>query len=112
MDLIGPYTIKAKDKTQIDFMCSTMMDLATSWFEIAEFLVSQLHKLDVPMGTQGRKGKDTQIQSKQSYFDKSSATVGNLITGPGLAVTHVVTLSTATEVNSNFTSTPSMIHTV
>jgi hypothetical protein len=26
---IGPYTLKAKDKTQIDFMCITMIDPAT-----------------------------------------------------------------------------------
>eukprot|EP00804_Cyclotella_cryptica_P027451 CCRYP_008864-RA/>CCRYP_008864-RA protein AED:0.29 eAED:0.29 QI:0/0/0/1/1/1/2/245/709 len=26
VDLIGPYTLKGKDKTQIDFMCATMID--------------------------------------------------------------------------------------
>eukprot|EP00804_Cyclotella_cryptica_P007668 CCRYP_015240-RA/>CCRYP_015240-RA protein AED:0.47 eAED:0.47 QI:0/-1/0/1/-1/1/1/0/113 len=26
VDLIGPYTLKGKDKTQIDFMCVTMID--------------------------------------------------------------------------------------
>eukprot|EP00804_Cyclotella_cryptica_P015016 CCRYP_000603-RA/>CCRYP_000603-RA protein AED:0.40 eAED:0.42 QI:0/0/0/1/0/0/3/0/333 len=36
VDLIGPYTLKGKDKTQIDFMCVTMIDPATSWFEIVE----------------------------------------------------------------------------
>jgi hypothetical protein len=29
VDLTGPYTLKAKDKTQIDFMCITMIDPAT-----------------------------------------------------------------------------------
>ena len=29
VDLIGPYTLKAKAKTQIDFMCITMFDPAT-----------------------------------------------------------------------------------
>eukprot|EP00804_Cyclotella_cryptica_P018324 CCRYP_017983-RA/>CCRYP_017983-RA protein AED:0.41 eAED:0.41 QI:0/0/0/1/1/1/2/0/348 len=41
VDLIGPFTLKGKDKTQIDFMCITMIDPATSWFEIVELPVSQ-----------------------------------------------------------------------
>eukprot|EP00804_Cyclotella_cryptica_P026448 CCRYP_008104-RB/>CCRYP_008104-RB protein AED:0.55 eAED:0.76 QI:0/0/0/1/0/0/4/0/181 len=36
VDLIGPYTLKGKDGTEIDFMCVTMIDPATSWFEIVE----------------------------------------------------------------------------
>ena len=76
VDLIGPYTLKGKDKTEIDCMCVTMIDPATSWFEIAELLVSQPSELDIPMGTKGRKGNDKHIQQKQPYFDKSSATVG------------------------------------
>ena len=36
MDLIGPYTIKAKDGTILDFMCLTMIDPVTGWFEIVE----------------------------------------------------------------------------
>jgi hypothetical protein len=39
VDLIGPYTIKGKDGTVIDFMCLTMIDPATSWFEIVELPV-------------------------------------------------------------------------
>jgi hypothetical protein len=35
VDLTGPYTLKGKDGS-IDFMCLTMIDPATSWFEIAE----------------------------------------------------------------------------
>ena len=79
VDLIGPYTLKGKDRTQIDFMCVTMIDPATSWFEIVELPVSQLQELDIPKGTKGQKGKDTHIQEKQTYFDKTSATVGNII---------------------------------
>ena len=78
MDIIGPYTLKANDKTHIDFMCVTMIDPATSWFEIAELPVSQLPELDIPMGTKGHKGKDTHIH-KKLYFDKSSTTVGTLV---------------------------------
>jgi len=34
MDLIGPYTIKARDNSVLDFMCLTMIDPASGWFEI------------------------------------------------------------------------------
>eukprot|EP00804_Cyclotella_cryptica_P008050 CCRYP_004557-RA/>CCRYP_004557-RA protein AED:0.25 eAED:0.26 QI:0/-1/0/1/-1/1/1/0/262 len=79
VDLIGPYTLKGKDKTQIDFMCITMIDPATSWFEIVELPVSQLQELDISTGVKGQKSTDTHVQTKQPYFDKTSATVGNLI---------------------------------
>jgi hypothetical protein len=78
VDLIGPYTLKGKDGTVIDFMCVTMIDPATSWFEIVELPISQ-PVLDIPMGTKGRRGKDTHIQQKDPYFDKSSATVSTLV---------------------------------
>ena len=60
--LIGPYTLKGKDKTVIDLMCITMIDPATSWFKIAELWISQPSELDIPMGTKGLKGKDKHIQ--------------------------------------------------
>ena len=31
VDIIGPYTLKGKDGTEIDFMCLTMIDTASSW---------------------------------------------------------------------------------
>jgi hypothetical protein len=62
VDLIGPYTLKGKDKAVIDFMCITMIDPATSWFEIAELPISQPSELDIPMGMKGHKGKDPHIQ--------------------------------------------------
>ena len=36
VDLIGPYTIKGQDGKMLDFMCLTMINPATGWFEIAE----------------------------------------------------------------------------
>jgi hypothetical protein len=36
VDLIGPYTLNGKDGSSIDFMCLTMIDPATNWFEIVE----------------------------------------------------------------------------
>ena len=62
VDLIGPYILKAMDKTQIDFMCITMLNTATSWFKIVELLVSPLPERDVPTGTKGQKGNDIHIQ--------------------------------------------------
>ena len=78
VDLIGPYTLKGQDGTVIDFMCVTMIDPATSWFEIVELPISQ-PMLDIPTGTKGRRGKDTHIQQKEPYFDKSSAAVSTLV---------------------------------
>jgi hypothetical protein len=36
VDLIGPYTLKGKHNSQIDFMALAMINPASSWFEIAE----------------------------------------------------------------------------
>ncbi len=36
VDLIGPYTLNGKDGSSINFMCLTMIDPVTSWFEIVE----------------------------------------------------------------------------
>ncbi len=36
VNLIGPYTLKGKDGLAIDFMALTMIDPASSWFEIVE----------------------------------------------------------------------------
>ncbi len=76
MDLIGPYNLKGKDGTQIKFMCVTMIDPATSWFEIVELPVSQPSELDILKGTQGCKGYLTHKQKKEPCFDKTLATVG------------------------------------
>ena len=53
MDLVGPFTLKGKDGTEIDFMCLTMIDPASSWFEIAELLVTT-HAV-IPMDTKGNR---------------------------------------------------------
>jgi len=37
--VIGPYILKGKDGLQIDFMALTMIDPASSWFEIVELPV-------------------------------------------------------------------------
>ncbi len=47
-DLVGPYTLKGKDGSAIDFMALTMIDPASSWFEIVELpLVKRLMNMKV-----------------------------------------------------------------
>ena len=67
VDLIGPYTIKAKDGTILDFMCLTMIDPATGWFEIVE-----LPNTDVTYVK--KNGKEI----TEVIIDKSSAIVSRL----------------------------------
>ena len=55
-----------------------MIDPATSWFEIVKLLVAELDSV-IPLGTKGRKGKNTHNKTKKAYFDKSSAQVGSLV---------------------------------
>ena len=68
MDLVGPYTFKGKDGTEIDFMCLAMIDPASSWFEIVELLVTT--EAVIPMDTKGQKGTIRHIKIKLSYFAK------------------------------------------
>ena len=61
MDLIGPYTLKGKDGPEIDFMCVTMIDQATSWIEIVNLLVAEIN-LVISMDTKGRNGTNTLLE--------------------------------------------------
>ena len=78
VDLIGPYTLKGRDGTCIDFMCFTMINPAVSWFKIVELPVTELASV-IPLGTKGHKGKNACNETKEAYFDKSSAQVGTLV---------------------------------
>ena len=55
--LIGPHTMKGKDGTEIDFMCPTIIDPASSWLEVLELPV-------VEYATTGKSAHDT---TKQKY---------------------------------------------
>jgi hypothetical protein len=61
VDLIGPYTLKGKDGSSIDFMCLTMIDPTTSWFEIVELPTVAQETTVPPVG----KGKNV-------TFDKNT----------------------------------------
>ena len=69
VDLIGPYTLKEKDGKHIDFVCVTMIDPATSWFDIVELQVSEHSLMGTPSGTEGHAGNHAQSATRP-YFDK------------------------------------------
>jgi hypothetical protein len=54
VDLIDPYILKGKDGSSIDFMCLTMINPATSWFEIVE-LPTVAQETTVPPTGKGKK---------------------------------------------------------
>jgi hypothetical protein len=69
--LIGPYTLRGKDNLQIDFMALTMIDRASSWFEITELpVVTQLRRQTV-------NGKELLIAEK--IFDKTLERIAKLV---------------------------------
>jgi hypothetical protein len=71
VDLIGLYTLKGKDNSQIDFMALTMINPASSWFEIAEMpIVEQLCRQTV-------NGKELLIADE--IFDKTSECIAKLV---------------------------------
>ncbi len=79
VDLIGLYTLKGKDGSSIAFMCLTMLNPVTSWFEIVELPTVAL-KTTVPPDGKGKKvtfAKNTKVA--KPYFDKSSAQISNLV---------------------------------
>jgi hypothetical protein len=46
VDLTRQYTLKGKDNTSINFMCLTMIDPSTSWFNIIQ--LPTVIKIDCP----------------------------------------------------------------
>jgi hypothetical protein len=71
VDLIGPYTLKGKDKSQLNFMALTMIEPASSWFEIAELpIVTQLRRQTV-------NGKVLLIADE--IFDKTLECIATLV---------------------------------
>ncbi len=79
VDLIGPYTLKGKEGSSIGFMCLTMINPTTSWFEIVE-LPTVDNKMTVPTTGKGKKvsfAENTKVA--ETTFDKSSAQISNLV---------------------------------
>ncbi len=77
VDLVSPYTLKGNDGSSIDFMCLTMIDPATSWFEIVEPpTVTKLTVLKLSKGTKVTCNDYTKVAET---FDKLSAQISNLV---------------------------------
>ena len=76
VDLIGLYTLKGKDGTEVDFMCLTMIDPATSLLEIIEFMV--IEESAILICKHGHKGTSTH-RTQVPSFDKSSAIISTLV---------------------------------
>ncbi len=71
VNLIGPYTLKGKDNLQIDFMALTMIDPASSWFEIVE----------LPVVTRSRRQtvNGNELLPADKIFDKTSDHIAKLV---------------------------------
>jgi hypothetical protein len=52
---IRPYTLKGKDGTEIDFMCLTMINPASSWFEIEIVQLLVTTDVVIPLDTKGQR---------------------------------------------------------
>jgi hypothetical protein len=76
VDLVGPYTLKGKDDSSIDFMCLTMINPATSWFEIVEL---PNVRVMVPKVGNGEKATCTDYIKDAEIFDKTSTQISNLV---------------------------------
>jgi hypothetical protein len=71
VDLIGPYTLKGKDGTIIDFMALTTINPATSWSKIVKLpLICRLKTIAVD-------GKESSIV--EEIFDKTSGCIARLV---------------------------------
>jgi hypothetical protein len=69
--LNGPYTLKGKDNSPIEFMALTMINPTSSWFEIAELpVVEQIYQQTV-------NGKELFIADE--IFDKTSEHIAKLV---------------------------------
>jgi hypothetical protein len=79
VDLIGPYTLKGQDGSSIDFMCLTMIDPATRWFEIVELPTVTQETTVPPTGKSKKVTSSKNTTVAEPYFDKSSAQINNLV---------------------------------
>jgi hypothetical protein len=71
VNLVGPYTLKGLDRSAIDFMAFTMIDPASSWFQIVEL------PLVIRITTKMVNGKEK--LSKELIVNKSSNQIARLV---------------------------------
>jgi hypothetical protein len=111
VDLIGPYTLKGKDGSSIDFMCLTMIDPATNWFEIVELPTFAQETTVPPAGKDKKVTFATNTKVAEPHFDRSSAQISNLVYKTWFSryscCQYIIYNNGG---NSNFTSDPYVIH--
>jgi hypothetical protein len=71
VNLVGLYTLKGKDGLSIDFMTLTMIEPASSWFEVVE--------LPTIMQLMTKKVNGKERTNKEEIFDKSSDQISQLV---------------------------------
>ncbi len=76
VDLVGTNTLKGKDGSSNDFMCLTMIDPATSWFEIVGLPTV---RVTVSKVGKGKKATCTDFMKDAEIFVKTSAQIRNLL---------------------------------
>ncbi len=76
VDLVGPYALKGKYGSSIDFMCLTMINPATSWFKIVELPTV---RVTFPNAGKGKKATCLGYTKDAEIFDKTSAQISNLV---------------------------------
>jgi hypothetical protein len=76
VDLVGPYTLKGKDGSSIDFMCLTMINPATSWFKIVELPTV---RVTVPKAGKDKNATCLDYTKDSEIFDKTSAQISKLL---------------------------------
>jgi hypothetical protein len=76
VEIVGPYTLKGKDGSSIDFMCLSMINPATSWFEMVELATVRVM---VPKAGTGKKTTCLDYTNDAEIFDKTSAQISNLV---------------------------------
>lgn len=76
VDLIGPYTIKGEDGSAVEFMCMTMIDPATGWFECIELPTTPVFRLYRERDASGKPVREVEVPDEQ--LDKSSAQISRI----------------------------------
>ncbi len=78
VDLIGPYTLKGKEGSSIEYMCLTKNNPAIRWFKIVE--PPTVTKSRIPTKGNGKKVTlENYTKESETTFDKSSAQISNLV---------------------------------
>ncbi len=75
--------LHGKDGTEIDFMCLTTIDPASSWFEIVELPV-----VEVSPTSQSKIKAKPHDQTKEAYFGKSSSSISTLVNRTWFRIHH------------------------